>query len=163
MRTVTRRVTAAVGAGLLTTAVSVALGGAVAGADPAEPTAPAEPPVSTAPDAPAATADNVHYSVSVDSPGEVELFYLTSQPPSKAAYNADPYAFMKKESVSLVPGAPWVFDTNLADPQWAILTVSSTTHGGQAAPNPRCDIVVDGQPPVSQSAPYNPRCQLSQW
>ncbi len=148
MRIPTRKVAAVFGAALGTAAASMVLGGAVAVADPAEPPAP---------------AGNVHYSVSVDSPGQVELFYLTSQPPSKEAYNADPYAFMKKESVSLAPGAPWVFSTDLADPQWAILTVSSTTRGGQAAPNPRCEIGVDGQAPVSQSAPYNPRCQLSNW
>ena len=58
---------------------------------------------------------------------------------------------------------PWVFETTLADPQWAILTVSSTTHGGRAAPNPHCDIAVDGQVAVQQDAPYNLQCQLGQW
>jgi hypothetical protein len=56
-----------------------------------------------------------------------------------------------------------VFETTLADPQWAILTVSSTTHGGQAAPNPHCDIAVDGQVVVQQDAPYNLQCQLRPW
>jgi hypothetical protein len=55
---------------------------------------------------------------------------------------------------------PWVFETTLADPQWAILTVSSTTHGGQAAPNPHCDITVDGQVVTQQDAPYNLQCKL---
>jgi hypothetical protein len=56
-----------------------------------------------------------------------------------------------------------VFETTLADPQWAILTVSSTTHGGREAPNPHCDITVDGQVAVQQDAPYNLQCQLGQW
>jgi hypothetical protein len=61
------------------------------------------------------------------------------------------------------PDAPWVFETTLADPQWAIFTVSSTTHGGQAAPNPHCEIAVDGQVVVQQDGPYNLQCKLSQW
>ncbi len=51
----------------------------------------------------------------------------------------------------------------MADPQWAILTVSSTTRGGQAAPNAHCDIAVDGQVVVQHDDPYNVRCQLGQW
>ncbi len=44
--------------------------------------------------------------------------------------------------------------------QWAILTVSSTTHGGQAAPHPHSDITVDGQVVTQQEAPYNLQCKL---
>ena len=61
---------------------------------------------------------------------DFDLYYLTAQPPSKAAYDADAYSFLKSDKVNLAPGVPWVFETTLADPQWAILTVSSTTHGG---------------------------------
>lgn len=108
-------------------------------------------------------AHQVRYTLTSAGPADFDLFYLTAQPPSKAAYNADAYAFVKKETVNVAPGAPWVFETTLADPQWAILTVSSTTHGGQAAPNPHCDVAVDGQVVVQQDAPYNVVCQLSQW
>ena len=83
-----------------------------------------------------------------------------AQPPSKAAYNADAYSYLKNDKVTLAPGVPWVFETTLADPQWAILTVSSTTHGGRAAPNPHCDISVDGQSVVQQDAPYNLQCKM---
>jgi hypothetical protein len=105
----------------------------------------------------------VRYTLTAAGPADFDLFYLTTQPPNKAAYNADAYAFVKKEQVTLAPGVPWVFVTKLADPQWAIFTVSSTTHGGQAAPNPHCDIAVDGQVVVQQDAPYNLQCQLGQW
>jgi len=108
-------------------------------------------------------AHQVRYTLTSAGGADFDLFYLTAQPPDKAAYNADPYAFVKREKVSLAPGVPWVFETTLADPQWAILTVSSTTHGGQAAPNAHCDVAIDGQVAVQQDAPYNVACQLSQW
>ncbi len=124
-------------------AAAVAVSPAVAGAQPAGP--------------------NVRYTLVSAGPAEFDLFYLTNQPPSKEAYNADAYSYLKRDHVTLAPGAPWTFETTLADPQWAILTVSSTTHGGQAAPNPHCEIAVDGQVAVQQDAPYNVLCQLSRW
>jgi hypothetical protein len=105
----------------------------------------------------------VRYTLTSAGGADFDLFYLINQPPNKQAYNADAYAFVKRETINLAPGVPWVFETTLADPQWAILTVSSTTHGGQAAPNPHCEIAIDGQVVVQQDAPYNLQCQGSQW
>ena len=139
MRTATTRV----GAALAVAAASIAVSHATANAEPA--------------------AHQVRYTLTSAGGADFDLFYLTTQPPSKDAYNADAYAFVKREKVNVAPGVPWVFETTLADPQWAILTVSSTTHGGQAAPNPHCEIAVDGQLAVQQDAPYNLQCQLSQW
>jgi len=110
-----------------------------------------------------APGGNVVYTVTADGPGQVELYYLVNQPPNKAAYNADAYSYVQKVPVALAPGVPWTFTANLADPQWAILTVSSTTHGGQAAPNVSCDIAVDGHSVAHDQQPYNPRCQLANW
>ena len=124
-------------------AASIAVGQATANAEPA--------------------AHQVRYTLTSAGAADFDLYYLTTQPPSKAAYDADAYAFLKKEQVNLAPGVPWVFETTLADPQWAIFTVSSTTHGGQAAPNAHCDIAVDDQVVTQQDAPYNVRCQLGQW
>ena len=143
MGNATRKVGAALMAVAASCAVGQTVGSAVANADP--------------------TGHQVHYTLTSAGPADFDLYYLTTQPPSKAAYDADPYSFLKKETVTLSPGVPWVFDTTLADPQWAILTVSSTTHGGQAAPNPHCEIAVDGQVAVQQDAPYNLQCQLKQW
>jgi hypothetical protein len=139
MRTATTRV----GAALAVAAASIAVSHATANAEPA--------------------AHQVRYTLTSAGGADFDLFYLTTQPPSKEAYNADAYAFVKREKVNVAPGVPWVFETTLADPQWAILTVSSTTHGGQAAPNSHCEIAVDGQLAVQQDAPYNLQCQLSQW
>jgi hypothetical protein len=138
MRTATR-----VGAALLVAAAGIAVNQGVASAEPA--------------------GHQVRYTLTTGGPADFDLFYLVNQPPNKQAYNADAYAFVKREKVDVGPGAPWVFETTLADPQWAIFTVSSTTHGGQAAPNPHCEIAVDGQVVTQQDGPYNLQCQLSQW
>ena len=100
------------------------------------------------------------YTLTTEVPADFDLYYLTTQPPSKAAYDADAYAYLQKASLSLGPDAPWQYTATLADPQWAILTVSSTTHGGRAAPNAHCDISVDGQSVVALSAPYNLQCRM---
>jgi hypothetical protein len=138
-----RTTTARVGVALAVAAAAIAVGHGTASAVPA--------------------GHQVRYTLTTGGPADFDLLYLTTQPPSKDAYNADAYSFVKRETVNLGPGAPWVFETTLADPQWAILTVSSTTHGGQAAPNPHCEIAVDGQVVVRQDAPYNLQCKLSQW
>ena len=133
----------AVGAALLAAATSVTVGQPTAGAQPA--------------------GQQVRYTLVSGGAYEFDLFYLTSEPPSMEAFNADAYAFAKREKVNLAPGVPWVFETTMADPQWAILQVSSTTKGGQAAPNAHCDIAVDGQVLTQQDNPYNVRCQLGRW
>ena len=138
-----RTTTARAGAALAVAAAAIAVSHGTSSADPA--------------------GHQVRYTLTAGGASDFDLFYLTTQPPSKASYNADAYAYVKRETVNVAAGAPWVFETTLADPQWAILTVSSTTHGGQAAPNPHCEIAVDGQVVVQQDAPYNLQCQLSQW
>jgi hypothetical protein len=140
MRTATGRIGAAFGVAALVASAGVAASQATAAADPA--------------------AHQVRYTLTATDAADFDLYYVTNQPPSKAAYDADAYSFLKKDQVSLAPGTPWVFDTTLADPNWAILTVSSTTHGGRAAPNPHCEITVDGQVVVQQDAPYNLQCKL---
>ncbi|MDH6193646.1 hypothetical protein M2272_000267 [Mycobacterium frederiksbergense] len=139
-----RNVTTKVGVAFVAAAVSAAvLGPATANAEPA--------------------GHQVRYTLTSGAPYEFDLYYLSAQPPSKAAYDKDPYTYLQKATVNVGPDAPWVFDTNLADPQWAIFTVASTTHGGREAPNARCEIAVDGQVAVQNDHPYSPRCQLGQW
>jgi hypothetical protein len=107
-----------------------------------------------------AAGHQVRYTLTTAAGADFDLYYLAAQPPSKAAYDSDSYTYLKKESVSLAPGQPWTFDATLADPNWAIFTVSSTTHGGREAPNPHCEISVDGQVAVQQDAPYNLQCRM---
>jgi hypothetical protein len=139
-----RNVTARVGAALVLATAGVAGTAAVATADPAP-------------------GHQVTYTLATAGPADFTITYLTAQPPSKDAFNADSNAFMKRETINVSPDAPWVFQTTLADPQWAFLQVASTTHGGQAAPNAHCEVTIDGQVAVAQDAPYSPQCYLAQW
>ncbi|WP_194163468.1 hypothetical protein [Mycolicibacterium sp. P1-5] len=139
-----RNVTARVGAALVLAAAGVAGTSAVASADPA-------------------TGHQVTYTLATGGSYDFTITYLTAQPPSKDAFNADSTPFMKRETITVSPDAPWVFQTTLADPQWAFLQVASTTHGGQGAPNAHCEVSIDGQVATSQDAPYSPQCYLSKW
>lgn len=139
MRTTTARAAAA----LALAAAGIAAAQAVSSADPAQ--------------------HQVTYTLTAAGPSDFTVTYLTAQPASKAAYNADSYAYMKRETINVGPGAPWTFTTTMADPQWAFLQVSSTTHGGQAAPEAHCEVAVDGQVVNSADAPYSPQCFLSRW
>jgi hypothetical protein len=105
----------------------------------------------------------VRYTLISAGAADYNLNYLTAQPASKEAYNADAYAYLKKETVNLAPGVPWVFETTLEDPQWAILTASTGVHAMQGSPNPHCEIAIDGQVAVQHDGPYTVHCQLSQW
>jgi hypothetical protein len=105
----------------------------------------------------------VRYTLISAGAADYNLNYLTAQPPSKEAYNADAYAYLKSEQVNLAPGVPWVFETTLEDPQWAILTASTGVHAMQGSPNPHCEIAIDGQVAVQHDGPYTVQCQLSQW
>lgn len=106
-------------------------------------------------------APNVRYTLTSATGVTFNVNYLVTQPPSKEAYNDDPYAYLKKEQVSTAQ--PWVFETTLEDPQWATIDASAAAHGGQAAPNAHCEIAVDGQVVVQNDGPYTARCQLSNW
>ncbi len=110
-----------------------------------------------------AAGHQVRYTLTSAAPYDFQVLYLTAQPADKAAYNADAYTYVKRETINVAPDRPWVFETTLADPQWAILQVSSTTKGGVGAPNPHCDVAVDGQVTVAQDAPYSVVCQGTQW
>jgi hypothetical protein len=124
-------------------AAAVGVSGATAQADPA--------------------GHQVVYTLTTDAPYDFQITYLFAQPADKAAYNADANSYIKRETVNVSPGAPWTFPTTLADPQWAFLQVGSTTHGGQGAPNAKCDVTVDGQVLIHQEHPYSPQCFGSQW
>lgn len=105
----------------------------------------------------------VRYTLVSDGAADYTVNYLIAQPASKEAYNADAYAYLKKEEIILQPGVPWVFETTLEDPQWGILTASTGVHAMQGSPNPRCEIAIDDQVVTQNSGPYTAHCQLGQW
>lgn len=143
MRKTTSKVGAVTGAVAMVAGAALAFGTATASAEP--------------------DGQVVRYTLTSGAPYQFQVFYLTAQPPSKDVYNADAYAYAKRETITVGPEAPWVFETNLADPQWAILQVSSTTKGGVGAPNARCEIAADGVVIAAQDNPYSPWCQGTQW
>jgi hypothetical protein len=104
-------------------------------------------------------APNVKYVLTSDTGVVMEVSYLAVQPPSMEAYNADPYAFLKKEEVP----TPWEFSTTLEDPQWAFLQTGRAGHGGQASPRPHCEIAVDGQVAASDTQDSAAFCKLGRW
>jgi hypothetical protein len=104
-------------------------------------------------------APNVKYILTSDTGVGFQVNYLIAQPPSKDAYNADPYTFLKKEEVP----TPWEFTTTLEDPQWATIDASAAAHGGQAVANAHCEIQVDGVVVSQSGGPYTARCQLGNW
>jgi hypothetical protein len=108
---------------------------------------------------PPAPAPNIRYVLSADAPVSFDVNYLINQPASKDAYNADAYAYLKKDRVD----APWESSATLADPQWAIINASAAAHAMQGPPNAHCEIWVDGQLAVQNSGPYTAFCQLSRW
>jgi hypothetical protein len=105
------------------------------------------------------TGHQVKYVLTSGTGVSFQINYLTAQPPSKDAYNDDPYAFLKKEEVP----TPWEFTTTLEDPQWATIDASAAAHGGQAVANAHCEILVDGVVVTQGDGPYTARCQLSNW
>jgi hypothetical protein len=145
MRNTTSKVGAVAGAAAMVAGAALAFGTATAGAEPE------------------AGGQVVRYTLTSGAPYQFQVFYLTAQPASKDAYNADAYAYAKRETITVGPDAPWVVETTLADPQWAILQVSSTTKGGVGAPNAHCDIAVGDQIIAAQDAPYSVWCQGTQW
>lgn len=105
----------------------------------------------------------VKYTLTTGAPYEFDLTYLTASPASKTAYNADAYAYIKRETLTVTPEAPWIFEAPISDPSWAFLQTASTTHGGRAAPNAHCEITVDGQVVSAQDNPYSPQCFPNPW
>lgn len=136
-----RKATTRVGATFLLAAALVAASQTTAVADP--------PPA----------GPNVQYTLTSQTGVSFNVNYVTAQPASLAAFNADAYSYMKKEEVPTAD--PWVFKTTLDDTSWAFVDMSAAAHGGQAPPYPHCEIAVNGEV-VAQGGgdPYTARCSL---
>lgn len=89
-----RNVTARVGAALVLAAAGVAATHATSSAEPAP-------------------GHQVTYTLATGGTYDFTISYLTAQPPSKDAFNTDSNAFMKRETITVSPDAPWVFQTTL--------------------------------------------------
>lgn len=117
--------------------------------------------------APAASAEpaehDVVYTLSVAGPGSFQVYYAFAAPPNKAAYDADPNAYTRSETVALDPAQPWVLPVKLTDPNAAFISVSRAGSGLRGDSNPKCDITIDGAPGPSNSGPIAAQCELRSW
>ncbi len=103
----------------------------------------------------------VKYTVTTTSGLTAKIYYMATEPPSRAAFDADSAQYMPYATVEVNPASPWVFETTLNDPnQWAIVTASG---GLRVNPEFHCEIAVDGQVVVSQQGGSGVSCALRQW
>jgi hypothetical protein len=103
-------------------------------------------------------AHKVVYTVTTASELNATIYYMATQPPSKADFNANSSQYLPSVKVNVNPGAPWVFETTLDDPDaWAIVTAS-----GALRENPQfhCQIAVDDVVVVNQDAGSGVQCRM---
>jgi hypothetical protein len=111
-----------------------------------------------------ATAPGSHtvtYTVVAQSELNAQIYYLATEPPSRADFEADSSKYLTNVKVPLRPGVPWVFETALADPaQWALVSASGAL---RVPPNFRCEIAVDGVAVVASDGGSGTQCAMRAW
>jgi hypothetical protein len=139
--TIMGEATRRVGVALMAAAAGVAASHAISGADPA--------------------AHQVTYTVTTGSELNAQIYYLSTEPPSQSAYNADASQYLTNIRVGVNPGAPWVYQTTLNDPiQWAFVSGSGVL---RTNPQFHCEIAVDGVTKVVQDGDSGVTCSLRPW
>ena len=113
-----------------------------------------------------AHADGHQVTYTVTSPNNLTatVSYVSSDPPSQAAYNADPSKFSTSVQAPLSGGTPVTYTATLANPnQYASITASGMLHWPDSGNGPaqfHCEIAVDGQVVVHQDATTTVTCRL---
>ena len=104
----------------------------------------------------------VTYTVTSPNNLTATVNYVSSDPPSQAAYDADPSKFMTNLQAPLSGGQPVVYTATLANPnQWARITASGMLHWPDSGNGPasfHCEIAVDGQVVAHQDATTTVTC-----
>src|SRR5262249_55313635 len=104
----------------------------------------------------------VTYTVTSPNTLTATVNYVSSDPPSQAAYSADPSKFMTSVQAPLSGGQPVVYTVTLANPnQWASITASGMLHWPDSGNGPasfHCEIAVDGQVVAHQDATTTVTC-----
>lgn len=164
LMTTMRRAAVRSGAILLMAAAAVGAGHGVAGADP-DGTETTETPAATETPASAPSTAGGHqvtYTITATSELSVDVQYIQTDPPSKAAYNADADKYLAtSRRTPINPGAPLVYTATLADPsQWALVTASG---GLRINPELHCAIAIDGEEVVSVQGGSGVTCSTRPW
>jgi hypothetical protein len=104
----------------------------------------------------------VTYTVTSPNNLTATVNYVSSDPPSQAAYSADPSKFMTSVQAPLSGGQPVVYTATLANPnQWASVSASGMLHWPDSGNGPaafHCEIAVDGQVVARQDATTTVTC-----
>ncbi|MFS0899291.1 hypothetical protein [Mycolicibacterium litorale] len=126
-------------------AAATAAGTATANAEPAE----------------GVGAHTVTYTVVAQSELNAQLYYLATEPPSRAEFDADSSKYLTNVKTLLRPGVPWTFQTTLSDPtQWALVSASGAL---RVPPNFHCEIAVDGVVVAQSDGGSGTQCALRPW
>jgi len=110
----------------------------------------------------------VTYTITATGNLTGQVRYMNSDPPSQAAFNANSSQYMNTVQAAFSAGAPLVYTATLANPnQWAYVNASGGCHwpdcGSGATPELQCQIAVDGQVVVTQSATTGVTCATRPW
>ena len=94
--------------------------------------------------------------------------YMNTDPPSQAAYDANSSQFMNTVQTAFTAGTPLVYNATLANPnQWAFVNASGGCHWPDCDSSNiaqiQCQIAVDGQVVVTQSATTAVTCSTRPW
>jgi len=115
-----------------------------------------------------ATGHQVTYTVTATGNLTGNVRYMSSDPPSQAAYDSDSSQYMTSVQAALAAGQPQTYSTTLTNPiQWAIVSASGGCHWpdcdtGNVA-QIECQIAVDGQVVVTQTATTGVTCSTRRW
>jgi len=115
-----------------------------------------------------ATGHQVTYTVTATGNLTGNVRYMSSDPPSQAAYNSDSSQYMTSVQAALAAGQPQVYTTTLTNPiVWAIVSASGGCHWPDCdsgnVPQIQCQIAVDGEVVVTQSATTGVTCSTRPW
>ncbi|QLL09462.1 hypothetical protein [Mycobacterium vicinigordonae] len=109
----------------------------------------------------------VTYTVTATGELTGNVRYITADPPSQAAFDANSSQFLTTAPVSFSPGTPLVYTATLTNPnQWAFVNASGGCHWpncGSGTPELHCEIAVDGQVVVNQTATTGVTCSTRPW
>ncbi|MEB3984125.1 hypothetical protein OQ968_23020 [Mycobacterium sp. 663a-19] len=104
----------------------------------------------------------VTYTVSSPNNLTATVNYVNADPPSQAAYNADPSKFMTSVQAPLSGGTPVTYTVTLANPANASVSASGMLHWPDSGNGPasfHCEVAVDGQVVAQQDATTTVTCR----
>jgi hypothetical protein len=107
----------------------------------------------------------VTYTVTSPNNLTATVSYVNADPPSQAAFTADPSKFSTSVQAPLSAGAPVTYTATLANPnQYASITASGMLHWPDSGNGPaqfHCEIAVDGQVVAHADATTTVTCRPS--